>query len=274
MGDRCGAASEVTADENRVAPDPAVKTMIDALAQSYNQATVRLGMDVQPQRLAELIRTLAGIQSEGQPSLILGAVDQSPYAMAQLYQFLASDGEIQPLHAVRGVLDSRGRAIKRYDSDAPPAQKGDAVAARLVGTALQYAVTSGTGRPLRGVAARARERREDPLRRFTTVLPPLAIPEHARALGRQHPQVRRVRAAPFRSRARGGQDRGDRRCRSVLLPWRRRAHLGHDARRDHRCPSSPLHRRGVRARGGADPRSRREEPQSSAADRRLRPAAR
>ena len=122
--------------------------LIDALAQSYNQATVRLGMDVQPQRLAELTRTLAGIESEGQPSLILGAVDQSPYAMAQLYQFLASGGEIQPLHAVRGVLDPQGRAIKRYDSAAPPAQKGDAVAARLVGVALQYAVSSGTGRPL------------------------------------------------------------------------------------------------------------------------------
>lgn len=122
--------------------------VVDALAQSYNQATVRLGMDVQPQRLAALINTLAGIQSEGQPSLILGAVDQSPYAMAQLYQFLASDGEIQPLHAVRGVLDSQGRTIKRYDSAPPPAQKGDAVAARLVGTALQYAVNSGTGRPL------------------------------------------------------------------------------------------------------------------------------
>ena len=122
--------------------------MLDALAQSYNQATVRLGMEVGPKRLADLIRTLAGINSDGQPSLILGAVDQSPYAMAQLYQFLASGGEIQPLHAVRGVLDSQGRAIKRYDSDAPPAQKGDAVAARLVGSALQYAVTSGTGRPL------------------------------------------------------------------------------------------------------------------------------
>ena len=122
--------------------------VVDALAQSYNQATVRLGMDVQPQRLAALVNTLAGIQSEGQPSLILGAVDQSPYAMAQLYQFLASDGEIQPLHAVRGVLDSQGRTIKRYDSAPPPAQKGDAVAARLVGTALQYAVNSGTGRPL------------------------------------------------------------------------------------------------------------------------------
>jgi penicillin-binding protein 1B len=122
--------------------------LLDALAQSYNQATVRLGMDVQPERLAELTRTLAGIESEGQPSLILGAVDQSPYAMAQLYQFLASGGEIQPLHAVRGVLDANGRAIKRYDSVAPPAQKGDAVAARLVGVALQYAVSSGTGRPL------------------------------------------------------------------------------------------------------------------------------
>src|SRR5690606_13291949 len=98
--------------------------LMDALAQSYNQATVRLGMEVQLQRLAALIRTLAGIESEAQPSLILGAVDQSPYAMAQLYQFLASSGEIQPLHAVRGVLDPLGRTIKRYDSEAPPAQKG------------------------------------------------------------------------------------------------------------------------------------------------------
>ena len=122
--------------------------LIDALAQSYNLATVRLGMAVQPQRLAGLIHTLAGIESDAQPSLILGAVDQSPYAMAQLYQFLASGGEIQPLHAVRGVLDADGRTIKRYDSEAPPAQQGDAVAARLVGNALQYAVTSGTGRAL------------------------------------------------------------------------------------------------------------------------------
>ncbi len=123
-------------------------TLIDALAHSYNQATVRLGMEVQPQRLAALIRTLAGIDANPQPSLILGAVDQSPYAMAQLYQFLASGGEIQPLHAVRGVLDSRGRAIKRYDKASPPAQQGDAVAARLLGNALQTVVTSGTAHAL------------------------------------------------------------------------------------------------------------------------------
>jgi len=122
--------------------------MIDALGMSYNQATVRVGMQVDPRRLASLIKTLAGIEAEPHPALILGAVDQSPYAMAQLYQFLASGGEIQPLHAVRGVLDPNGKALNRYDTAPAPAQEGDAIAARLIGTALQHAVTSGTARPL------------------------------------------------------------------------------------------------------------------------------
>ena len=124
--------------------------LIDALAQSYNQATVRVGMQVDPERIGNLIRTLAGIDSDKHPSLILGAVDQSPYAMAQLYQFLASGGEIQPLHAVRGVLDPNGRALNRYDKAPAPAQEGDAIASRLVTTALQQAVTAGTGRQLVG----------------------------------------------------------------------------------------------------------------------------
>ena len=122
--------------------------VIDALAQSYNLATVRLGMDVGPERVAQLTRTLAGIEPQTNPSLLLGATDQSPYAMAQLYQFLASGGEVQPLHAVRGVLDPKGRAINRYDNAPAPAQKGDAIAARLVTIALQQAVSSGTGRQL------------------------------------------------------------------------------------------------------------------------------
>lgn len=122
--------------------------LIDALAQSYNQSTVRVGMDVGPQRLGDLLRTLAGIDGGQNPSLILGSLDQSPYAMAQLYQFLASGGEIQPLHAVRGVLDANGKALNRYDDAPKPAQAGDAVAARLVTSALQQAVTSGTGRQL------------------------------------------------------------------------------------------------------------------------------
>lgn len=123
-------------------------TLIDALAQSYNQATVRVGMAVGPERLAELLKVLAGLRAAPNPSLILGAVDLSPFAMAQVYQFLASGGRLQPLRAVRGVLDPEGRPLSRYDYRLEPAQPGDALAARLVTLALQEAVRSGTGRAL------------------------------------------------------------------------------------------------------------------------------
>ena len=123
-------------------------TLTTALARSYNQATVRVGMEVGPDRLAELMKALGGLNAKPNPSLILGSVDLSVFSMAQLYQFLASGGRIQPLRAVRGVLDTQGKAISRYDNKADDAQEGDAIAARLVTLALQSAVTSGTARPL------------------------------------------------------------------------------------------------------------------------------
>ena len=123
-------------------------TLTAALARSYNQATVRVGMEVGPDRLAELMKALGGLNAKPNPSLILGSVDLSVFSMAQLYQFLASGGRIQPLRAVRGVLDTQGKAISRYDNKADDAQEGDAIAARLVTLALQSAVTSGTARPL------------------------------------------------------------------------------------------------------------------------------
>ena len=124
--------------------------IIDALAQSYNHVAVRVGMDVQVERLAKLLKVLAGIDGGTNPSLILGATDQTPFAMAQLYQFLASGGEVQPLHAVRGVLDARGALVKRYDSTPAAAQAGDAIAARLVQMAMQQVVISGTAHALQG----------------------------------------------------------------------------------------------------------------------------
>ena len=123
-------------------------TLSSALARSFNQATVRVGMDVGPDRLAELLKVLGGLQAQPNPSLILGSVDLSVFSMSQMYQFLASGGRIQPLRAVRGVLDTQGKAISRYDFKTEPAQGGDAIAARLVTLALQSAVTSGTARPL------------------------------------------------------------------------------------------------------------------------------
>ncbi len=118
--------------------------LIDALARSYNQATVRVGMQVGPERLTQLMHVLAGLKAESNPSVILGSTDQSPYGMAQLYQFLASGGEIQPLHAVRGVVDAQGKLLKRYDKRPAPAQEGDSIAANLISVGLQQVVSSGT----------------------------------------------------------------------------------------------------------------------------------
>jgi penicillin-binding protein 1B len=122
--------------------------LLDALSQSYNQATVRIGLDVGVERLVRLLQALAGIEAAPNPSLLLGAVDLNPMQMAQTYQFLASGGQIQPLRAVRGVLDAQGAALRRYDVAPEPAQPGDAIAARLVSVALQDAVKRGTGKRL------------------------------------------------------------------------------------------------------------------------------
>jgi penicillin-binding protein 1B len=122
--------------------------LIDALAQSRNQATVRLGTDIGVDRLGRLMQALIGLNPPSHPSLLLGSIDLSPLQMAQLYQFLASGGQQQPLRAVRGVLDADGRALHRYDDALDPAEDGDTIATRLIALALQQAVASGTGRRL------------------------------------------------------------------------------------------------------------------------------
>ena len=123
-------------------------TLQDALVHSYNQATVRIGLEVGVDRLSRLIEALSGVAPAPHPSLLLGAVDMSPYQVAQLYQFLASGGQIQPLRAVRAVLDAQSQPLQRYDARAAPAESGDALAARLVSLALQEATRSGTARGL------------------------------------------------------------------------------------------------------------------------------
>ena len=72
--------------------------LVDALARSYNLATARVGLDIGVRSLAQLIGNL-GIDApaDPQPSLILGSIDLSPLEVAQLYQGLASGGQVVPI---------------------------------------------------------------------------------------------------------------------------------------------------------------------------------
>jgi len=122
-------------------------TLEEALANSYNQATVRLGMRLGLVRVLKTLRSL-GIKRplEPFPSLLLGAARLSPLEVAQMYQTLAAGGSLAPLKAIRAVTDHQGRVLSRYPLAASRAV--DPRSVFLLRHALQEVVSSGTGKGL------------------------------------------------------------------------------------------------------------------------------
>ncbi len=127
--------------------------MIDALAHSYNLATVHLGMALGVDKVRGLLQSFGMDEAiNPNPSLLLGAVDLSPVEVAQMYQYFAADGHAVPLRAVRSVLDAQGKPLRQYTVKAGG---GDYVGpARLIIYAMQEVTTLGTARAIaeRGLA--------------------------------------------------------------------------------------------------------------------------
>ncbi|WP_228719762.1 penicillin-binding protein 1B [Methylococcus geothermalis] len=116
-----------------------------ALANSYNLATVRLGLSIGVERTAETLRKL-GVNREVDtyPSLLLGAANLSPIEVATLYQTLASDGFVTPLRGIQAVLSQDGQTLQRFGLELR--QAVDPGAVYLVNTILQEVMSEGTGR--------------------------------------------------------------------------------------------------------------------------------
>lgn len=117
-------------------------TMVDALAHSWNLATIHLGLSVGLPRIQSFLQSFGLTNVNPSPSLLIGAIDLSPLQVAHLYQYLAADGHAMPLLAVRGVLDGSGRTIKRYQVQAGKGEYQDAV--RLTTWAMQQVAEYGT----------------------------------------------------------------------------------------------------------------------------------
>ena len=118
-------------------------TLIDALAHSYNLATVHLGVTLGIDKVRGLLQSFnLAADINPNPSLLLGAVDLSPLQVAQLYQFLAADGHALPLRSLRGVLDAQGRPLTHYTVKSRAPAYVDAV--RLVSYAMQAVAQNGT----------------------------------------------------------------------------------------------------------------------------------
>ncbi len=121
--------------------------LIDALTYSYNLATVHLGMAIGVDKVRGLLSSF-GLDAEinPNPSLLLGALDLSPFQVAQLYQYFAADGHALPLRALRGVVDAQGKPLARY---AVKAGAGSYIQpARLVSYAMQQVTQVGTARAI------------------------------------------------------------------------------------------------------------------------------
>lgn len=98
------------------APDHNVM-LVDALANSWNLATARLGLDIGVDAVIRQARAL-GVEADlpPYPSVLLGSATLSPLEVLQMYQPLASGGLRIAPRAVRGVLAADGQVLLVRDS--------------------------------------------------------------------------------------------------------------------------------------------------------------
>ena len=125
-------------------------TLLTALANSYNQATVRLGMQLGVPNVLRLLQRF-GIDTDvpAVPSVLLGALELTPFEVAQIYQSIAAGGYTVPLRAVTEVQTAEGESLSRYPLRLQPLQ--DRAAVSVLNYALTEVTRSGTARALPGL---------------------------------------------------------------------------------------------------------------------------
>ena len=116
-----------------------------ALAQSYNLATVHIGMDIGVGRIAKTLRSLGvGRPVNLYPSLLLGASALTPLEVTQMYQTLAGDGFATPVRSIRAVIAQDGERLQSYPYTVRQAVEPGAT--YITNTMLQEVMYKGTGR--------------------------------------------------------------------------------------------------------------------------------
>ncbi|MDZ4297997.1 MAG: penicillin-binding protein 1B [Moraxellaceae bacterium] len=122
-----------------------VVTLKDALAYSYNQAAVRLGMSVGlPMVIASLRQLGVTTDLTPYPSLLLGAADMRPMDVLQLYQTMLSMGTYAPILSIREVVSADGQVLKDFRQERR--QVIDPADGYQLHWAMQQVMNEGTGR--------------------------------------------------------------------------------------------------------------------------------
>lgn len=87
--------------------------LLTALANSYNQAAVHVGLEVGvPNVIAQLQKMGITTPLRNYPATLLGAINLSPMDMLGIYQVLATGGYKRNIHTIRSIVDNQGRIIQ------------------------------------------------------------------------------------------------------------------------------------------------------------------
>jgi penicillin-binding protein 1B len=121
--------------------------IVEALSQSLNIPTIRLGLQLGLPAVAQSIGKL-GVNREFhlQPSSLLGAVEMSPLEVAQMYQTIANKGQFKPLAAIEAIGAADGRVL--YQRKVKAEQRFSASSAYLLQFAMQQSTQTGTAQVL------------------------------------------------------------------------------------------------------------------------------
>ena len=120
-------------------------SLISALANSYNAATVRLGMKLGLENVGQTLKDLGIKREVGMyPSMLLGASSMSVLEVLQMYQTLAEQGIQTPIRAIHTVTTADGETISKYPIKVQQTIKAETV--YLLLKSLEEVANSGTAR--------------------------------------------------------------------------------------------------------------------------------
>jgi penicillin-binding protein 1B len=121
--------------------------LIDGLVESLNIPTVNLGMNLGLENVANAIHLL-GYKEDivTRPSMLLGAMNMSPFDINQMYLAFARRGELDQIHAINKIVSSHGETLWQFEPVSTKVISTDV--AYLMDYALTQVTTRGTAKSL------------------------------------------------------------------------------------------------------------------------------
>jgi len=123
-------------------------SLYDALIYSLNIPSVNLGMTLGLENVADALYSFGYPASELElrPSMLLGAINMTPYDINQVYVTFATKGVYRPTYAVKHVVSNLGETLYQHQSDEAVILSSQA--GQLVDYGLQGVTKKGSARSL------------------------------------------------------------------------------------------------------------------------------